>query len=1012
MNTRALIPYLLLCSGLLAAPTYTVSSLGDAGTNTLRWAIQSANQTNGSTITFSTNGTIHLATPLPVVSRKMTIDATTVDGYSSNPLVQVDFAGRAGFSFAPGSSGSTLAGLALVSAANSAVTVQASNVTVRDNFIGVGLDGLPNGNGGDGVKLLPSSAGCVIGSTNIVTSIDYWNATNTNNFPDTVQGWQGLRNYQTNEGQFLICGTSGTNGLLYVGPMDGIGGNNLLLHPSSNQSAVSVYGPDNLTNGSVRLVGSYKSSVTNTNYYNHGFVWDGTTNDLDPNLATSGGTFRTIDYVGSRNSKAKFQYVHSTMGGLAVGNADSAVTVRSNQLAPVGPGIAFICKLSSSNANLTNASDFVTIPLPKGAKSITAYGIWDNGIVTDTNGQPVSHSFTICGGYSTVAVNNLTNQKAPLQAGAGYLVDYDRITGKFTNWTSYTYPGGKNIVTHFEGISSVEDGVYTLSATSLSGTNLFSSWVSVNRKANQSLDQGTWVDLAYPGVTNYAVFTDDSVYGNNVVGIIEGINGTPNGFSYQATINTAFRRSNLIGANKGNGVSLGGSRSNVIAMNQIGTDPDGSPDPDFGNEENGILLTGTSVRNMIGGQYGGSNNPTGSENPDNAVFQRPVLGNLISGNHRNGILINTGSSNNTISGNYIGTDASGTNALGNWQNGVLIDSSGGNALIGCGVYNNPFVYYNVISGNLGDGVLVNNSTNITIQGNYIGIDALDSNPIGNRNNGISISGASKNVQIGGIIPLGSVVAGNFWNGIWIGGSSSYVTNFNNFCGVPSFKTYAVPNGLDGMLITATGGRNTVRTCVISGNAGNGLEIGGNATGVLVEDTTVGTQTDINDALPNQMNGIVLSGTAHGNTIGGYQPSIETSVHASGNVGYGIAVLDYAYSNTIVNSHVGTGLAVTSGQPDPAIPNSQGGIFLDQGTSATRIGGPNLLQANYIQYNSGDGITIISSARNGIAGNFVNYNEIGIYATGDCAGTVISGNHISGNTNADTVLSGATNIIVK
>jgi hypothetical protein len=927
-------------------------------------------------------------------------------------VVKVDFAGRAGLNFLPGSSGSTVEGLSLVAAANAAVTIQASNVTVRDNFIGIGLDGVPDGNGGDGVKLLPSSRGCVIGNTNIVDSVEYWNATNTANFPYPVQGWQGLRNYQTNEGVFQICGTSGSNGILYIGPMDGVGGTNLLLRPTTNQASVSIYGPDNLTNGGVRLVGSYRTAATNANYFNHGFVWGGSTNDLDPNLSVSGGTFRTIDYVGAKNSKAKFQYVHSTMGGLAVGNADSAVTIRSNQITPVGPGIAFICKLASSNANLTNVADFVTLPLPRGAKSITAYGIWDNGIVTATNGQPLSHSFTICGGYSAVAANNLTNQKAPLQAGVGYLVDYDLVTGKFTNWTSYTHPGGKNIVTHFEGISSVEAGVYTLSATSLNGTNLFSSWVSVNRKANQAFDQGTWVDLAYPGVTNFSVFTDDSVYGNNVVGIIEGINGTTNGFSYQATINTAFRRSNLIGANKGNGVSLGGARSNIIAMNQIGTDADGSTNSTYGNEENGILVTAASTGNMIGGQYGGSNNPTGSEDPANAVFQRPLLGNLISGNHRNGILINDRSSNNTVSGNFVGTDAAGTNQLANWLNGIVVDSANGNALTGCGVYNNPFVFYNVVSGNLGNGILINNSTNITIQGNYVGIDAVDTTALGNHNDGISIAGASKNVQIGGIIPLGSVVAGNYWNGIWIGGSSSYVTNFNNFCGVPSFKTYAVPNGLDGMLITATGGRNTVRTCVISGNAGNGLEIGGNATGVLVEDTTVGTQTDINDALPNGMNGIVLSGTAHGNTIGGYQPSIETSVHASGNVGYGIAVLDYARSNTIVNTHVGTGLALTSGQLDPEIPNGQGGVFLDQGTSSTIIGGGKAPQANYIQYNSGDGVTIISSAKNMIAGNFINFNAIGVYATGNCAGTVISRNVISNNTNAGVVLDGATNIIVK
>ena len=49
-------------------------------------------------------------------------------------------------------------------------------------------------------------------------------------------------------------------------------------------------------------------------------------------------------------------------------------------------------------------------------------------------------------------------------------MDYDLSNGQYTNWTTFDYPNpgaGKDYVTHFEGISSVEDGVYTLSATSL-----------------------------------------------------------------------------------------------------------------------------------------------------------------------------------------------------------------------------------------------------------------------------------------------------------------------------------------------------------------------------------------------------------------------------------------------------------------------------------------------------------------------------------------------------------------
>jgi parallel beta-helix repeat protein len=254
-----------------------------------------------------------------------------------------------------------------------------------------------------------------------------------------------------------------------------------------------------------------------------------------------------------------------------------------------------------------------------------------------------------------------------------------------------------------------------------------------------------------------------------------------------------------------------------------------------------------------------------------------------------------------------------------------------------------------------------------------------------------------------VIPLGSVVSGNGLNGTEISGTASYCTNFNTFGGMPSFQTFTCPNGNDGILITSTGGNNTVRTCVMSGNSNNGVEIGGNATGVLIEDTTAGTETDIMSAAPNLGCGIVISGSAHGNQIGGFDPSIEMTVHASGNMGYGIAVLDHAYSNTIANCQVGNG----DGVP---IPNTNGGIFLEQGTSKTTIGGVGLF-TNVIENNSGDGLTIMGSKSNNLAGNLVSSNAVGIYANGACTGTVIKIAGVTNNTvNFET--NTATGIIYK
>jgi parallel beta-helix repeat protein len=985
------------------ASTYSVTSLADStNSGTLRWAIKSANDAPLSggvrTITFATNGTINLSSPLPVLYKPSTLDGTTAPGYISNPVVSVNFQGNPGLIVAATAKGSSISGLSLVRASGAALTLQGSGIQVSGNFIGLANDGSLAGNSGDGILLTPTSSKNIIGGISPVTSISYTNATNPAQFPITVFAWQGLRANGTNVGSYLISGTGiSNNGIIYVGQITG-GGTNYSLVGPTNWTQISPYGPDSLTNNRLRVVGSCK--ITNSTNFNSGFVWEGTTNDLGTNISTvSGGVFRLISHPG-----AFAQYTHSAMGDLAVGNYVTNLAVNA------GEG-AYICKLT--NPSLTNASAFVEIPKkPLGAKSITAYGIWDNGVLLNTNNQVISHPYTICGGYSPNAVNNITNENVPLTQGQGYLVDYDAVSGKFSNWTSLGYPQGKNIIVHFEGISGVGTGVYQLAADAFevgSSTGAQGCWVSVNRNPNGSFAQGSWSKLLYPGISNNLT-SANSVSGNQVVGLVLGSSSFP----FQATINTGFQRANVISGNGGNGISLNGSSSNTISQNYIGTDANGSTNAAYGNSRNGIQLSGGSSFNMIGGQFIDSNNPTGSAGSTTPAFQRPPLGNLISANHLNGVLIENGSQNNSLSGNYIGVDGSGTNVLGNWFNGVDIENSSGNGILGCAFYQNPFAYYNVISGNYGHGVQVNNANNTTFQGNYVGIDALDTTNVSNGGDGLLVAGSSKYVQIGGVIPLGSVISGNRGNGTEITGTVSYATNFNTFGGVPSFKTYAVPNYGDGILITSTGGHNTVRTCVMSGNLGNGVEISGNATGVLIEDTTAGTTTGIDEPLPNQCNGIVISGSAHGNTIGGYNPSIEMSVHASGNVGYGIAVLDSAYSNSIVNTRVGVGLAPTEQQGIlPPIPNQQGGVFLEQGTYATTIGGAKPIQANYINNNGGDGLTINASGKNRITGNIIMANDMGIYAWGNCAGTVLLNNFVYGNTNNPQVnVSGATGIIIK
>jgi hypothetical protein len=90
-------------------------------------------------------------------------------------------------------------------------------------------------------------------------------------------------------------------------------------------------------------------------------------------------------------------------------------------------------------------------------------------------------------------------------------------TNAFSDWASYTNVG------HFEGISSVTPGTYTLSGDGPS------SLLTVTTNNDGTFDSGILQVLDGPGGTNISV---NSVYGTNVVGITQGTNSV----AYQATV--------------------------------------------------------------------------------------------------------------------------------------------------------------------------------------------------------------------------------------------------------------------------------------------------------------------------------------------------------------------------------------------------------------------------------------------------------------------------------------------
>ncbi len=431
---------------------------------------------------------------------------------------------------------------------------------------------------------------------------------------------------------------------------------------------------------------------------------------------------------------------------------------------------------------------------------------------------------------------------------------------------------------------------------------------------------------------------------------------------------------NVISGNTGSGLVLSGSSDDTVVANRIGTNAAGTAA--IANGGDGIVLTQGASHNEIGGTRdtdagtGHVNNPTGSKGTVTPVFVVPPLGNLVSGNGGDGVSIEAGAQHNTLNGNFIGTSASGNQAIGNQGNGVSIDGADFNALVGCTASDNPFVYYNVVSGNEQDGLLVTDADGTVVQGNFFGAGADNTTVVGNRLNGIEVTGSSRQTLVGGPIPLGNVAAGNRLDGIDVADTASYFTTWNTFGGLLAFKG-AAPNGNDGLLVTSTGGHILARTNVFSGNAGNGIELAGDASGVTIDPNIIGLDTRGSAALPNRGDGVLIGGSAHHNTIGGNLVSVIPQNTFSGNAGYGLVITGSAYGNTVFGAFIGTDVLGTT-----ALGNGMGGVLISGDAHGNVIGRTGRVPANLISGNAGPGVWLTGgTSGNRILGNYIGLNRL-------------------------------------
>jgi hypothetical protein len=180
--------------------------------------------------------------------------------------------------------------------------------------------------------------------------------------------------------------------------------------------------------------------------------------------------------------------------------------------------------------------------------------------------------------------------------------------------------------------------------------------------------------------------------------------------------------------------ALGG---NTVQGNFIGLDPTGT------NSLAGASLLTYIPNNQIGGTT-------------------PAARNVISGHTGfSGLEMLVKGSGNTVQGNFIGTDNTGTVAIGNSDRAVVSGMTVSSNTIGGSVAGAG----NLISGNLDRGITLDGSNNI-VQGNLIGTDVTGLNPLGNARTGIEIGG-NGNLVGGTNNGAGNIIAFNGLNGVGV-----------------------------------------------------------------------------------------------------------------------------------------------------------------------------------------------------------------------------------------------------
>ena len=720
--------------------------------------------------------------------------------------------------------------------------------------------------------------------------------------------------------------------------------------------------------------------------------------------------------------------------------------------------IAFNIPTSDPGFNATTTAFTIqpTSALPTITDQVIIDGYTQPGASPNTNGPDL--------GLNTILNIELDGTNAGSNAdGVGITAGSSRVQrlviNRFSGAGIFTSTNGNNkiegnfIGTNVAGTAGLGNGVGVVLFTSGNNvggiTSAHRNVISNNSEAN--------VALATTGATGNFVqgnFIGTDINGTGALGggLAGGVQITGSDNTVGGT--TAASR-NVISGNQGEGIRLldSSATSNLIQGNYIGTDVTGTTD--LGNNF-GLLIDNGASNNTIGGTVAGTRNIisgndidgiriedigttgnlvqgnfigtdfTGAStigNLDNGIrifdADSNTIGgtatgarNVISGNTNNGVLIDGGATGNLAVGNFIGTNASGTSAIANSDNGIRLFDASNNTIGGTAAGAR-----NVISGNSNHGVLIDGgSTGIIVQGNFIGTDVTGNSAIANSNSGVRIFDAT-NTTIGGTATgARNVISGNADVGILIDGGASGNKVQGNFIGTDVTGTADLGNSSNGIHVSdapnntiggstgiTVGGPCTGACNVISGNDFFGVGIQGSAaTSNLVQGNYIGTDVTGTADLGNSNHGVRIF-DAPGNTIGGTTAAARNVISGNDRDGVGI-VGSGSNGNLVLGNRIGTDVTGTV-----ALGNSNGVVVVD--APSNNIGGTTSAARNIISANASFGVVIAGPQATGylVQGNFIGTDVNGTAGLGNRGDGVLIVEDSPGNTIGGTT-AGARNVI--